>query len=130
MITFGLALPAAAADRPSSPLPIPAALAAAARPVPEAEIERVYEEVKTPYKYGIIIQPEEGGMVDCPSVFRHDGKWFMAYVAIRDKTGYETYLAESDNLLSWRPLGKILPFSGAGWDRWQADGGAVLIDHT
>lgn len=130
VITFMLALPAAAADRASSPLPIPAAIAAASRPVPEAEMQRVYEEVKTPYKYGIVIQPDEDEMVDCPSVFRHDGKWFMVYVAIRGKTGYETHLAESDDLLSWRPLGRILPFSGAGWDRWQADGGAVLIDHS
>jgi alpha-L-fucosidase 2 len=97
-------------------------------PVPEAQMQRVFEAARTPYKYGIVLRPEAGSVVDCPSVFRHGDKWYMLYVSIRDKTGYETYLAESDDLLSWKPMGKVLPFSGSGWDMWQADGGASLVD--
>jgi hypothetical protein len=53
----------------------------------------------------------------------------MLYVAIKDKIGYETYLAESVDLVDWRPLGKILPFAESGWDRWQADGSLALVDY-
>lgn len=31
-----------------------------------ALMQEVYEEVKTPYKYGIILRGEEGALVDCP----------------------------------------------------------------
>src|SRR5215210_1751462 len=96
--------------------------------VPETELERIYEEVKTPYKYGVVLRHEDGGSVDCPSVFCFNGRWFMLYVGIKDKVGYETYLAGSDDLLNWKPLGKVLPFPNSGWDQWQADGGAALID--
>jgi predicted GH43/DUF377 family glycosyl hydrolase len=68
-------------------------------------------------------------MVDCPNVFRHGENWYMLYVAIKDKIGYETYLAESVDLVDWRPLGKILPFAESGWDRWQADGSLALVDY-
>lgn len=105
----------------------PAASAAAVSP---AEMQRIYTEVRTPYKYGIILHPGPDEKIDCPSVFRHGGKWYMIYVSIRGSTGYETNLAESDDLLHWKPLGKVLPFSGRGWDRWQADGGIALVDTT
>jgi alpha-L-fucosidase 2 len=114
-------------------VPIGAAVAAAQTPgadtaVPAAEMQRVYEAAKTPYKYGIVLRPEPGSVVDCPSVFRHGDKWYMLYVSIKDKVGYETHIAESDNLLDWKPMGTVLPFSGSGWDMWQADGGASLVD--
>ena len=92
-------------------------------------MEAVYQEVKTPYKYGIVLPRAEGQMIDCPNVFRWADQWYMVYVAIQDKVGYETYLATSDDLLHWTPLGKILPFPDSGWDRWQADGGLSLVDH-
>ena len=50
-------------------------------------MQRVYDEVKTPFKYGIILRPGEKESVDCPNVFRHGGKWYMMYVAIKDKVG-------------------------------------------
>ena len=40
---------------------IPDALRAAAREVTGAVMERVYDEVKTPYKYGIVLRPAGGG---------------------------------------------------------------------
>lgn len=39
--------------------------------VPREVMERIYEQVKTPYKYGVILTGENGANVDCPSVFRH-----------------------------------------------------------
>lgn len=99
------------------------------RVVDAATMQRVYDEVKTPYKYGVVLKgasPEE--FLDCPNIFRHEGRWYMMYVATRGKVGYETYLARSDDLLHWEKLGKILPFTESGWDAWQADGGLALID--
>jgi len=115
---------ATAAER--AVIPAPAAGAAVA----ESTLQQVYEEVKTPYKYGVVLQgagPEE--LVDCPSIFRQGDHWYMLYVAITNKVGYQTFLARSEDLLHWTKLGKILPFSGSGWDAWQADGGIALADY-
>lgn len=98
------------------------------KPVPPEVLQKIYEEVKTPYKYGILLRGEEGELLDCPSVFRHGGAWYMLYVGIKDKIGYETYLARSDDLLSWTKLGKVLSFQQGTWDAWQADGGIALQD--
>ena len=95
--------------------------------VTELEMKKIYEEVKTPYKYGIIIRGEEGKMVDSPNVFRAGGKWYMMYICM-NVVGYETHLAASDDLLHWEKRGKILSFRKKGWDAWQADGGVALID--
>jgi predicted GH43/DUF377 family glycosyl hydrolase len=84
--------------------------------------------VKTPHKFGVVLPAGPGEMVDCPNVFRHEGRWYMMFVAIRDKVGYETWLARSDDLLRWDRLGRILPFPREGWDAWQVDGGLALYD--
>jgi predicted GH43/DUF377 family glycosyl hydrolase len=119
--------PAVAGDR--SAIPVPASLSSGAREVPAAEMQRIYDEVKTPHKYGVILRPEgENESVDCPNVFRHGDAWYMVYVAIEDEVGYETRLARSEDLLSWTTLGTVLPFSGSGWDRWQADASVALVD--
>src|SRR5215469_1517360 len=94
------------------------------------EMQQIYDEVKTPFKYGVVLKgdgPEES--VDCPSVFRYGKDWYMMYVAISNKVGYQTFLARSDDLVNWTKLGTILPFSGQGWDAWQADGGVALADY-
>ena len=72
-------------------------------------MQRIYEQIKTPYKYGVILKGQDGRKLDCPSVYRHGEKWCMMYI-IFDGNGYETAIAESDNLLDWKPLGKILSF--------------------
>src|SRR6266545_4961165 len=92
-----------------------------AQSVPDAKMQNVFREASTPYKYGIVIPEQDGKKVDCPRVFRVHGKWYMHYVCMNE-VGYETHLASSDDLLKWRPEGKVLSF-GTGWDRWQADGG-------
>lgn len=104
-----------------------AATCAWAAEIPQAEMEKIYNEVKTPYKYGVILEPEEGYMLDNPNVFRYGGKWYMLYIVF-DKKGYETHLAASDDLLRWRKLGKVLPYGKPGaWDSAQSDGGPSLF---
>ena len=99
------------------------------RPVDPEAMQEVYEEVKTPFKYGVVLKGESTNeLVDCPSIFRDGVHWYMLYVAISNKVGYQTYLARSDDLLRWEKLGRILSFSTNGWDAWQADGGAALVD--
>jgi len=100
-----------------------------ARGVSPETMQRIYDQVKTPYKYGIILKGEEGRKVDCPSVFRHGDKWYMMYIVF-DGTGYETSIAESSDLLSFKPLGKILSFREGTWDARQAAGYIALQDHS
>jgi predicted GH43/DUF377 family glycosyl hydrolase len=100
---------------------------AAAQSVPDGEMKRVFEAARTPYKYGIVIPEQDGKKVDCPRVFRVGGKWYMHYVCMNE-VGYETHLASSEDLLTWRPMGKVLSFGKGGWDQWQTDGGMALID--
>jgi predicted GH43/DUF377 family glycosyl hydrolase len=97
------------------------------RVVPEKVMNEIYREVKTPYKYGIVITGEEGNPVDCPGVFMHNGTWYMVYICM-NKKGYETHLASSDDLLHWKKLGKILEFSKGTWDANQAAGYPALQD--
>jgi len=94
-------------------------------------LQRIYEEVKTPFKYGVILKGESRDeLVDCPSLFRHGDHWYMMYVAISNQVGYQTFLARSDDLLHWKKLGRILSFTEPGkWDAWQADGGIALCDY-
>ena len=94
----------------------------------QATLQRIYDAVKTPCKYGVVLRPEADESFDCPNVFRCGGTWYMLYVGIRNNVGYETYLAESRDLLHWEPLGKVLPFAESGWDKWQADGSIALVD--
>jgi predicted GH43/DUF377 family glycosyl hydrolase len=108
-----------------APLPAPPP----SKPVDAATMQRIYDEVKTPVKHGIIVRGEDGNAVDCPCVFRHNNKWYMLYVTM-NKVGYETLLAESDDLLFWRKRGAVLPFRKTGWDAWQAGGFVALQDTT
>jgi predicted GH43/DUF377 family glycosyl hydrolase len=104
-------------------------LLAAQPPLTQDEMQCVYDEARTPFKYGIVVRGDEGKAVDCPSVFRCNDAWFMLYVCM-NKTGYETHLARSDDLLAWKTLGKVLSFREHGWDRCQAGGGVALFDHA
>src|SRR5438067_1276260 len=99
------------------------------RPVADATMQRIYDQVRTPFKHGIILRGEGGKKVDCPSVFRFANGWFMLYICMNE-VGYETHLARSDDLVKWEPLGKVLSFRDGGWDQWQAGGTAQLVDHT
>ncbi|MBD5779111.1 DNA-binding protein [Pelagicoccus sp. NFK12] len=120
-------VPHRAADQP--PLAFPEDLMREPAAISPAEMQAVYEEVKTPYKYGVVLKGGEGELLDCPNVFRHGDKWYMMFVGNTDGVGYETFLAESDDLLNWKRLDTILPFAESGWDKWQGDGGVSLMDH-
>jgi len=100
--------------------------------VDDATMQRIHDEVRTPFKYGVVIEPPAGKKVDCPNVFRHGDKWYMVHVQMeKEPQGYSTQLAESDDLLNWRPLGTILPQGPSNaWDFANAGGGVALFDTT
>ncbi len=95
------------------------------------KMQEVYEAMKTPVKYGMVLC-EEGASIDCPNVFRkEDGTFAMAYakhIAGVEREGYETWLAESKDLIHWEPVGKLLTQKDEGWDCMQADGSVCLLD--
>lgn len=91
-------------------------------------MERIYETVKTPFKYGIVVRGKDEEKVDCPNIFRHNRRWWMIYAAFGGR-GYETRLATSTDLLNWKTLGPILKPSASGWDAEQAAGGLALPDY-
>lgn len=99
-------------------------------------MQKIYDEVKTPYKYGMVVAPKDNyHQIDCPMVYREGGKWFMTYVVYNGKDGtdgrgYETWLATSDDLLQWKTLGRLLCYADKGWDMNQRAGYPALIDWT
>lgn len=93
------------------------------------KMKQVYSEIKTPYKYGLILIPEEKKMTDSPSVFRYKETWYMTYIVF-DGRGYETWIANSDDLLHWTVLGKIMSFTDNTWDASQKAGYIALQDYT
>jgi len=107
------------------------ALPAQAQNVSEKRMNEVYEEIKTPYKYGLVLTPPDASKkMDCPSVFRKGKNWFMTYL-VYDGRGYETWLAKSDDLLHWEHMGKLMSFSDSThWDDDQKAGYVALQDHT
>lgn len=102
--------------------------------VSQVEMQKIYDNAKTPYKYGLVVAPQDNShKIDCPTVFSKDGKWFMTYVCYNGKggtdgRGYETWLATSDDLLHWSTLGRILEYADDGWDKNQRGGFPSLID--
>ncbi|MRI00685.1 glycosylase [Kriegella sp. EG-1] len=96
--------------------------------VPQDEMEKIFNEIKTPFKYGIVIeQPDDKKMVDSPTIFRKNGVWYMTYIVF-DGQGYETWLSESDDLLHWKSKGKILSFTENTWDANQKAGYVSLVN--
>ena len=97
--------------------------------VPAHVMQQVYEEVKAPYKFGLVLIPEDGSkMVDSPSVFREQDTWYMTYIVF-DGKGYETWLAESSDLLHWKNRGRIMSFTENTWDANQKAGYIALQDY-
>ena len=93
----------------------------------QEEMEAVFNEIKTPFKYGVVVQhPDSTKMVDSPTIFRKNDIWYMTYIVF-DGQGYETWLSQSDNLLNWETKGKILSFTEKTWDANQKAGYVSLI---
>jgi beta-xylosidase len=105
-------------------------LAADTNAISQDRMQAIFEEVKTPFKYGVVIEPPAGKKVDCPTVFRHGNQWFMVYVQLeQEQPGYTTQLAQSKDLLHWKPLGTILERGASNtWDCANAGGGIALFD--
>ena len=107
-----------------------------AQEVSQQKMAEIYEQVKTPYKFGLVIAPDNNNYkIDCPTVFQHNNKWYMTYVIYNGKTGtdgrgYETWLATSDDLLRWKSLGRLLSFKNGTWDQSQRGGFPALPDMT
>jgi len=99
--------------------------------VSQSVMEEIYEQVKTPYKYGLVVVPANASKkIDCPSVFKKGKNWYMTYVQF-DGRGYETWLAKSKDLLQWTTLGRILSFGDStqsSWDKLQRAGYIALQD--
>lgn len=103
-------------------------IAQAINPISPKEMKEVYEEIKTPFKYGIVFQhPDSTKMVDSPTIFREKDTWYMTYIVF-DGKGYETWLAESSDLLHWESKGKILSFTENTWDANQKAGYPSLVN--
>ena len=104
--------------------------------ITQQDMERIYQEVRTPYKYGMVVAPTDNyHKIDCPTVFRKGDRWLMTYVVYNGKDGldgrgYETWLAESDDLLHWTTKGRLLSYKDDGWDMNQRGGFPALIDWT
>ncbi|GAB4030552.1 glycoside hydrolase family protein [Spirosoma jeollabukense] len=98
--------------------------------VSDAQLQRIYDEVKTPFKYGLVMTPADNSRkLDCPTVFQKGRKWYMTYL-IYDGRGYETWLAKSNDLLNWETLGRIMSFSDSTqWDANQKAGYNALQDY-
>ena len=113
-------------------------LAVTAQPVSQQQMQRIYQQVRTPYKYGMVVAPQDNyHKIDCPTVFRMGGQWLMTYVVYNGKEGldgrgYETWLASSDDLLHWKTQGRLLsyPTDSTRWDANQRGGFPALIDWT
>ena len=104
--------------------------------ISQQEMQHIYQEVRTPYKYGLVVAPTDNyHKIDCPTVFREGDKWLMTYVVYNGKDGldgrgYETWLAESNDLLHWTTKGRILSYKDDGWDMNQRGGFPALVDWT
>lgn len=92
-----------------------------------------FQDYRTDYKLGVPVVAGSGIQgqfdshgVDSPFVFYHRNRYMMTYVGF-DGIGYQTALAESDDLVHWRSLGTILRRGeGSGWDRVGAAGTWIL----
>lgn len=79
--------------------------------VDDAAMRRVYDEVMTPFKYGIVVRGLNKEYVDCPNVFRHGGRWYMVFIALfynarqKGPAVERIGMAVSRDLVNWRRYG-------------------------
>ncbi len=96
--------------------------------VSDKVMKGIYKEIKTPYKYGLVRATDDNAKkADCPSVFRKGNDWYMTYLIFNGQ-GYETWLAQSKDLLHWQTKGRVLSFSDTSWDKNQKAGYIALQD--
>ena len=99
------------------------------KPVSPKVMEQIYQEVKTPFKYGLVMVPADNDhKMDCPTIFKDGEYWYMTYLVYSGR-GYETWLSRSKDLLKWENQGKLLSFADEGnWDDNQKAGYNALQD--
>ncbi len=98
--------------------------------VSQEKMNAIYNEVKTPHKYGLVMIPKDDGQkMDCPTVFRKGMSWYMTYLIFGGR-GYETWLAKSADLLNWENMGRLMSFSSdtTVWDASQKAGYNALTN--
>ncbi len=97
-----------------------------------AIMEEIYEKIKTPYKYGHVLKFYDE-FCDSPSVFKYKGKWYMSFIKIFkdvNKSGYDSHLAESDDLLYFKYLFKTMARNNTDkWDSKQIALYAAFVDN-
>lgn len=96
--------------------------------VSDGVMQKIYNEVKTPYKYGVVFKHADSTkMIDSPTIFKENDTWYMTYIVF-DGQGYEIWLAQSDDLLHWESKGKILSFTENTWDANQKAGYVSFVN--
>ena len=105
------------------------------RVVARDTMQWVSETIKSPFTSGLVVRPDnDNRKTDSPTVFRYHHKWYMTYIVFDGKSGkagrgYETWIAESKDLLHWKTLNRILSFSDSThWDCNQRAGYLALVD--
>ena len=63
--------------------------------ISDAVMNEIYEKVKVPYKYGVILK-SDNYFLDSPVVFRCENAWFMSCVCIDKKCSTGYYCAVND----------------------------------
>lgn len=101
--------------------------------VSDLTMQAVYEKLKTPYKYGAVMKFDDK-LCDSPSVFYYSGAWYMSFIQI-DKnvssSGYESFLAKSDDLLHWEILFPIFERTDEDvWDAKQRAAYAAFVNNS
>ena len=101
-------------------------------PVTAAEMQDIYERIKTPYKLGAVMKMD-GRLTDSPSVFYYEGAWYMYFISIAEEcygSGYESHIARSDDLIHWEIIETLFTRDNLGrWDSRQCAGYIAFIDH-
>ncbi len=101
------------------------------RVVSAEKMAEIYKKIKTTGKKIPIMRLEED-MTDSPSVFRYGDKWYLYYISISKditKSGYETHIAESDDLINWTKIETVFKRNDLNrWDSKQCAGYAAFID--
>lgn len=47
---------------------------------------QVFNEIKTPYKYGVVFKhPDANKLMDSPTIFKKNGVWYMTYIVFDGK---------------------------------------------
>ncbi|MBR2949966.1 MAG: hypothetical protein IKC46_08895 [Lachnospiraceae bacterium] len=99
--------------------------------VSDAEMQQIYEQIKTPVKLGAVVK-WENDFTDSPGVFKWKDKFYMYFIAISkdcNVSGYETHLAESEDLVNWKYIGPIFRRNDLNhWDSKQVAGYTAFYD--